>query len=232
MAAFAGQLVLIRFNYHFAGGSRYTQTSDGVGWYVDAITFEDIATVELVEEATLAPGANYVFSPPSAGTSLLVARPRNLDRWWPTGLPVELEAIVGLGYETWAHNWENAANLPAGSLAGSPMDDANGHGAPNIVAYALALDPSKPAVDQLPRWVVTETGGGFQYTVETSATGASVTPEISTDLQTWHPVGAAALGFDSEDQLFSSIGTVETRRIVFPNTTPPTAFFRVRVDFP
>ncbi len=232
LSAHAGQLLQIRFNYHFAGGSYYPQSSDGVGWYVDEITFEDVAMISLIEEATVAPGAHYVFEPSDAGASLLVVRPQNLDRWWPTGLPVEVEAEVGLSYETWAHNWEIAGDLAMGSLIGTPTEDPGNRGIPNIVAYALGLNPLIDSVGDLPGWVQTDAGIVFEYTVETAATGATVVPEISTDLTNWHPVGAAALGFNSEDQLHSAQGSVQTRRIILPSATPSAAFFRVRVAFP
>ncbi len=232
LAAFAGQLAQIRFNYHLSGGGYYGQTYDGVGWYVDAIHFQDIETIDLLEESTVDPGADFDFLPSETGTALLLVQPRNLDRWWPTAPPVEVEATAGLNYSTWAQNWEIAADLPAGHLTGAAINDIGDNGVPNMVSYALALDPTAPAGDQLPAWVETARQPAFEYTVDTSANGATVTPQLSVDLEDWYPVGAPELGFQSEDQLVGTSGTVETRRIVVTDNDPNTVFARVRVTVP
>ncbi|MCC5839063.1 MAG: hypothetical protein JJT96_02980 [Opitutales bacterium] len=232
LAAFAGEVVRIRFRYA-VGGGHFPQTSDGVGWYVDAVEFHGIETLTLEDEATVDPGAEYVFTPSSEGASMLVAQPRNFDRLWPAGPPLLVEAMAAPGgYAAWAQMWESSGGLAAGALAGAPTADFSKDGLPNIAAYALALNPLVSSVGEAPRWREVDGASVFEYTVDTTAEGVAVVPELSTDLADWHPVGAAPLGFASADALVSSEDGIERRRVTFTNGFPSSVYARVRISVP
>jgi hypothetical protein len=232
LAAFAGEVVRVRFRYA-VGGSAFTDTSNGVGWYVDAVEFNGVETMTVLDAATVAPGAGYVFTPPGEGGAVLVARPRNLDRLWPPGPPLEVDAVVSVGgYASWAEAWEVAGGLAAGTLADAPMADFSQDGLPNIAAYALGLNPLVSSVAEAPSWTEVSGARVFEYTVDTTAAGLSVAPEISTDLAVWHPVGSLELGFASADELVSTENEIERRRLTFANGLPPSVYIRVRISAP
>jgi hypothetical protein len=72
LAAFAGQLAQVRFNYHYVNGqSYYPQTGDYFGWYVDNITFTNLQTLTNQIITPVASGTNFIFTPAQAGNYLL-----------------------------------------------------------------------------------------------------------------------------------------------------------------
>jgi hypothetical protein len=73
LSNFAGRSIIVRFVYDYTGDTFFPQTSSGVGWYIDDISFSD--TEELTDSvvANLAT-ASFVFNPVSAGNYLLRVR--------------------------------------------------------------------------------------------------------------------------------------------------------------
>lgn len=230
LADFAGKQIRLRFNYRHTGGSYYPQTSNGFGWYVDAIEFSDIETLSVVQETTIEPGEAFLFTPASEGPASLLVQPRNLDRHWPAGSALQVTSVASVaGYFSWAQAWESSGGLAAGELASTPYEDFSGDGIANLLAYAMALDPLASSVLGLPGWVNSDRGRAFEYLADTAALGVELRPELSTDLASWHPPGAAALGFSSEAELVGTAGSMERRRIVFPEGLPPFVAARLSV---
>lgn len=85
LAAFAGREIACRFLYDYAGGSVFTQTSTGFGWYLDDIAF--VNTEEVVGETaqTITSGTNVVFMPAVPGSHVLRVRPRLGNAFGPYG---------------------------------------------------------------------------------------------------------------------------------------------------
>lgn len=74
LAAFAGQLAQVRFNYHYMyvnGQGYYPQTNDYFGWYVDNITFTNLQALTNQIVTPVANGTNFIFTPVQAGNYLL-----------------------------------------------------------------------------------------------------------------------------------------------------------------
>lgn len=75
LAAFAGQDIRLRFNYSFFSGGFFDQTSDGVGWYIDTITFANLVNLDGATTTTLPDSGIFPFTPPVMGNFLLAVSP-------------------------------------------------------------------------------------------------------------------------------------------------------------
>ena len=75
LAAFAGQVMQLRFNYHYQnGGNYYNQTTDYFGWYLDNVVFTNLVSLTNQIVTSVPTGTNFTFTPPQAGSYLLEAR--------------------------------------------------------------------------------------------------------------------------------------------------------------
>jgi hypothetical protein len=229
LSAFAGESLWIRFHYR-RSGSYYPQTSAGVGWYVDAVDFIALDALEEIGATTLASGEPFQFIPPAEGDYLLAAQPEHYARLWPAGPLLVVSASPPTGYAAWATVWEIAGGLAAGTLADHPAGDHSGDGVANAVACGLGLSPLASVAHLLPDWVADGVAPAYAYSVNTAATDIGVTVELSTDMAGWHPPGAPELDFVISDDLFTTDGPVEHRRLSFPAGPPARVFLRVRVE--
>lgn len=75
LAAFAGMDIRLRFNYSFFGGDLFDQTDDGVGWYIDTITFANLVNLDGAATTTLPDSGIFPFTPPVMGNFLLAVSP-------------------------------------------------------------------------------------------------------------------------------------------------------------
>ena len=75
LAAFAGKDILLRFNYSFFSGAFFDQTSDGVGWYIDTVTFANLLNLDGATTTTLPDSTLFTFTPSSTGAFLLAVSP-------------------------------------------------------------------------------------------------------------------------------------------------------------
>jgi hypothetical protein len=89
--------------------------------------------------------------------------------------------------QTWRDNhFGNPSNVGAGSNGASPASDS----VPNLIKYALGLDPFTPATpDELPQGSIEADGAQEYLTLTVSRTAEapdiSYVVEVSSDLQTW-----------------------------------------------
>ena len=75
LAAYPGRTVRVRFNYSIAtSGSFFPQTSNGVGWYLDAITLSGVQSTAAGKATSVASGTTFTFSPTAVGPVALQAR--------------------------------------------------------------------------------------------------------------------------------------------------------------
>jgi hypothetical protein len=93
LAAYAGATVRVRFLYDYTGGSIYTDTGSGVGWYLDDIRFSDVeqlAGIALAETAS----TNFVFVPTAPANCAVRVQPKVGARWLPFG-PAKTITVSG-----------------------------------------------------------------------------------------------------------------------------------------
>ena len=71
LAAYAGKLTTVRFNFDFPGGGYYAQSDNYIGW-----NLEDISLANVQQQAvTVLDTTNFAFTPAQPGTYLLQAQP-------------------------------------------------------------------------------------------------------------------------------------------------------------
>lgn len=115
-------------------------------------------------------------------------------------------------------SWIGGSGLPAAACDAD--DDPDGDGRTNLVEYALGSsasvrDAAPPfAMDCDAGWVV------LNYSFRTDRPGARVEIEHSEGLDTWTPLGTAALGVSS---------SLQQRYAEFPMSGHPKGFFRLKV---
>lgn len=116
------------------------------------------------------------------------------------------------GYDAWAVEHQ----LPAApNPGGGPNDDPDLDGLPNLLEYALGLDPKLPEPTQPPAPVLTTTGDGRQLTLtfQKAAARSDVTLIVQTspDLITWTTL---------PDTLVTTNNNLETRTATLPLPAP------------
>ncbi|HKS37177.1 MAG TPA: CAP domain-containing protein [Verrucomicrobiae bacterium] len=87
LASFVGRSVLVRFNYDHTGGQYFPQTSSGVGWYIDDISFTDTEELTSAVVTDIASGTSFAFTPAQPGDYALDVRAEVYDafhlEWGP-----------------------------------------------------------------------------------------------------------------------------------------------------
>ncbi len=93
LADYMGRSLRFRFSY-VPAGTYYSQTSEGVGWYLDDLTWENVIeqTDPVVSEVFA--GTNFVFAPPAAGEYTLAVRAQLYGQFYGEWGPVRSVAAV------------------------------------------------------------------------------------------------------------------------------------------
>jgi Bacterial Ig domain len=127
-------------------------------------------------------------------------------------------------YSSWQSKYFTAAQLADASISG-PSADPYGSRVPNLLAYALQLDPSSAQLSDIPTATPVSGHLTMTYLIPTAVTDINYIPEVSTDLQTWNS------GF-TVVQVVSSVtganGVTITVQDILPTTTAK-HFMRLRV---
>jgi hypothetical protein len=121
--------------------------------------------------------------------------------------------------------WQQA-NFTAGELLDVNLSGPNAiyglDGYPNLVKYALGLDPKVNATSGVPFLGVPGSDWVYTYTRPASVGDVTYTVEISTDLITWTAVGVI------HEYVSTNSGT-DTWRARYPLTSAANVFFRLKV---
>ena len=90
LAAYVGRTIQLRWRYtYLLGGTYYPQSSAGIGWYIDDISFGKVDVVQSVSAAVAVGSAGFNFSGAQAGNVALQARPGMFGvfgEWGPAAL--------------------------------------------------------------------------------------------------------------------------------------------------
>ena len=231
LPSLAGRDFLLRFSFTLAGTSFFPSTNDNTGWFIDAISFTDILDTTGAVVTGISSGNAFTFTPATAGTWVLFGCPVISGRPREFGPALEVTAVTAPPlpeFRLWASGFESSAGLPAGTIAGSAASDHNNDGVANLMAYALDLSPVAPSSAALP-WPVAAGGAlRLDYPRRTDRPDVRVTPEISTNLQTWFTPGQTGAPAGFTDAVFSTSGNIETRRASVPFQTGKRYWLRLR----
>ncbi|MEW6159487.1 MAG: carboxypeptidase regulatory-like domain-containing protein [Verrucomicrobiota bacterium] len=95
LSAFADKEFKLRFVYIFTSGTFFPQSSPGVGFYIDDVSFTE--TDELTNEivADVPNGAQFIFSPSEAANFALAVRPKISNRFFNWGPALDVRSEVG-----------------------------------------------------------------------------------------------------------------------------------------
>ncbi len=190
LAAFAGQIVKIRFIIRWNGQPITNGTSEYFGFFIDDVTITD--SVELGNETTTAlPGTATSFSldsltagaPLTAGTAYyLRVRPNVGTRWFAYGAPKIVTARIPNGYESWL-----GAQYPI--VTGGATDDHDHDGLTNGVEYAFGLNPTAATPGlMLPQPAIVGNNYTISFPRPPGVTDVNYGVQWSPDLVTWTPV--------------------------------------------
>lgn len=130
-------------------------------------------------------------------------------------------ARAASAFETWQAARFNATEL-ANLAASGPQADPDGDGLPNLMEYALALEPKIADVAGLPVASIAAANWIFTYTRPVDRTDLIYVVEVSTDLATWSAAGVA-------HERIAATGGTETWRASHPLAGTPALFFRLKV---
>jgi uncharacterized protein YkwD len=170
LAALAGKDVRLRFNFTFSSGLFYPQTSDGIGWYIDGVSFTNLVDLGGATTATLPAGTTFAFTAPEPGDFLLAVSPVISGRDFGFGPPTAVTAIADppvidtppvplVGTEGGSASFTVAASHP--SLTPTYAWKKNGVVIKNAISSTLSLP-------------VLKLTDAANYTVVVSAAGQSV----------------------------------------------------------
>ncbi|MDI1250698.1 MAG: MBG domain-containing protein [Lacunisphaera sp.] len=134
-------------------------------------------------------------------------------------------SAAATGFAAWRD-----AKFTIGELADLNISGPNAiygqDGLPNLVKYALGLEPKQNITTGLP--VVTTTATDWVYTYQRPDSGAGITDvnytvEYSTDLTTWTPL---------TDTFVSNVGGFDTRKATYALATATKIYFRLTITQP
>lgn len=82
LGAYAGREVAVRFRYALRQGSAYTQRADGVGWYVDNISFSNGQRLVSTQVSSVNPSPEFTLTPMENVSYALQVRPQVLGNYF------------------------------------------------------------------------------------------------------------------------------------------------------
>ena len=149
-------------------------------------------------------------------------------------LPIVADYVVATPYTTWQARYFTAAQLANPAVSGDDADP-DGDGIPNLVEYALNLNPEQANTQGLPV-VGRTTAGGQQYltltyTAVIAATDITYVAQVCGDLASW----ASGTGYTA---LVSATNNADgmTQTVVMQDLTPVSSanarYMRLKVTRP
>jgi hypothetical protein len=137
---------------------------------------------------------------------------------------VDQSFTVAGNFAAWRQAKFTADELLDQSISGP--NAVYGHdGLPNLVKYALGLEPKQDSTSGLPTVTTTATDWVYIYTRPVDTTDLSYAVEVSTDLTTWTTAGVT-------HELVSTGAGTETWRGRYPLASAANVFFRLKVVAP
>lgn len=135
---------------------------------------------------------------------------------------VTLTVVSSINFHSWQSDKFSSGELTDLNVSG-PNAVFSADGLPNLVKYALGLDPRIPAASDLPE--VKSIGSDWTYTYTRPADRSDLTyaVEVSTNLVTWTTVGVT-------HEMIAATNGSETWRARHPISPASNLFFRLKVS--
>ncbi len=149
-------------------------------------------------------------------------------------LPEVADYVVPTPYTNWQLAHFTAAELASPAISGD-LADPDGDGIPNLLEYALNLDPRAARTTGLPTVGQTMLGGQqyltLTYTQVMGATGITYLPQASGDLSTWNGGSGYTVAVSTTANADGATQTVVVRDAV-PLSGATRRFLRLQVSRP
>jgi len=181
-------------------------------------------------DTTVSGGASYEYQVQAVNSFGSSAFSNVVSATTPTSVtssptpPSVPTAPTAPGFTSWQSSYFTSAQLSDATVSG-PTADPYGSGVPNLLAYALQLNPSTANISQVPTAVISNGHLQIVYFVPTAITDINYIIEVSSDLQTWN----TGTGYTHVvSTVPSANGTTFTVQDTLPTTTPK-HFMRLRV---
>jgi hypothetical protein len=161
---------------------------------------DNLATNQVTLTINLSTSANYVLTNLSSAKAVILDRPIN----------------------DWLRAHFTAGQLANPAISGDTADPAS-DGLPNLMKYALGLDPNTPEANP---FIPAVCGGAFTvtYPLATSAVDAALTPQWSTNLMTWWSGTNYFQILNVADQITNQLVTIQ------PTAAASSGYFRFSVS--
>jgi PKD repeat protein len=96
LASYAGRSILVRFRYAYTGGTYYPDTTTGVGWYIDDISFSGTEEQTSPVASTSVAGNTFNFSPSQATNYALQVRAQVYNNFYLEWGPVKSVTAISV----------------------------------------------------------------------------------------------------------------------------------------
>ncbi len=135
--------------------------------------------------------------------------------------PVERTFTVTANFASWLVDNFAPSEIANAALTG-PNADFDQDGVPNLVEYALGLNPKAASTTGTPVFALESGNWTLTYTRPASRADVSYAVQFSTNLTTWSTTGVT-------HTLVSTVNGVETWRATYPAASAPSCFLRLMV---
>jgi hypothetical protein len=179
--------------------------------YTDTSTLSASTTYEYRVQAVNSFGAS------AASNSVSITTPASAST------PTTPVTTTG-GFAAWQSKYFTAAQLADPTISG-PTADPYGSGVPNLLAYALQLNPSTAQLTNVPSPTIVNGHLAVTYVAPSAITDITFIVEVSPDLVNWN----SGSGYT---EVVSSVASAAGQTITVQDDLPPTtqkSFMRLRV---
>ena len=196
LAAYAGQIVHVRFILRKNGGSIVVSTTSNDGFFIDDISITNATQLVNTTTTTLAGAAtSFTLNTTTAGAPLVAGtsyfmrlRPNVGCRWFGDGALKSVIAQTPAGYAGWV-----ATQYP--SVTEGPLGDHEKDGVLNGIEYAFGLNPTVPnAASAVPQPTRTATTLTVTYTQPAGITDVTYGAQWTSDLVNWNTIADTGSG--------------------------------------
>ena len=213
LAAYAGQVVRVRFILRSHDQSVILATNVNSGFFIDDISITHATGLVNTTTTVLGSGATgFTLNAAAAGTPLVAdttyflrMRPKVGSRWFGDGAFKKVTAQAPASYAGWV-----TAQYPG--VTEGANGDHESDGIPNGIEYGFGLDPTRPdAASAVPQPVRDGNALTVTYTLAASLPGVTYGAQWSSDFVSWHNLS----DYGSGNTHTFTVSTVGQQKVFF-----------------